>query len=372
MTFLQGKVTFKKPVSKMIQSMITSGIQPDPGVFTLFVAAGGLLMTVATYARIGYGESYSKAVNLSVTFVTLGKFREFLIEPIAGFLHLTDRKMKRWFANVLVYANTEKLVERRTSELRDRCFRLGQKLREYQARQNSSHASLEKLTAGLAHELNNSLNVIGGVVDPIRKDLTELKTLVPDKKEAHYLVDEMDVLLGDLSRGAERAANIISNLTKISTSVTSLSGMRHFDAFEHLMVKCQWMQLSFPHVKFGFKVRKNTRLFGDVNEILHCIHNLMINAVEATAGIAAPQVEVIIGRESHFSTIIVSDNGPGISGADRKRIFEPFYTTKKPKLHSGMGLFTVHHIVKKYGGVIEAEENLTGGTIFKIKLPGTE
>jgi signal transduction histidine kinase len=62
----------------------------------------------------------------------------------------------------------------------------------------------------------------------------------------------------------------------------------------------------------------------------------------------------------------VADRGPGISAADRERIFEPFFSTKNS---TGLGLSICHSIVRQHGGQLEAQPRSDGGTVFRMTLP---
>ena len=70
-----------------------------------------------------------------------------------------------------------------------------------------------------------------------------------------------------------------------------------------------------------------------------------------------------------FIWIMITDTGTGISTEDHKKIFDPFYTTKEVGKGTGLGLFVVHQIIKRYHGLIEIEGQIGKGTIVSIKLP---
>jgi two-component system, NtrC family, nitrogen regulation sensor histidine kinase NtrY len=115
----------------------------------------------------------------------------------------------------------------------------------------------------------------------------------------------------------------------------------------------------------------------DLEQIRRVVINLVDNAVEALGGSAArPRPDgsrPTIGVETQHDAgngvarIRVSDNGPGISPADRDKLFMPYYSTKQRG--SGLGLAIVRRIVAEHGGSIEAEDNVPSGTVFTIELP---
>jgi two-component system nitrogen regulation sensor histidine kinase NtrY len=114
----------------------------------------------------------------------------------------------------------------------------------------------------------------------------------------------------------------------------------------------------------------------DVEQIRRVIINLVDNAVEALGGsAAAPRadgsavitVETVHDSAQGVARILVADNGPGISAADRDKLFMPYYSTKGRG--SGLGLAIVRRIVVEHGGSIEVHDNQPTGTRFVIELP---
>jgi two-component system nitrogen regulation sensor histidine kinase NtrY len=115
----------------------------------------------------------------------------------------------------------------------------------------------------------------------------------------------------------------------------------------------------------------------DVEQIRRVVINLVDNAVEALGGASAgarpdgePPTIVVDTCPDPANSIVrlrVSDNGPGISPADRDKLFMPYYSTKRRG--SGLGLAIVRRIVAEHGGSIEASDNAPHGTVFTIELP---
>jgi two-component system nitrogen regulation sensor histidine kinase NtrY len=115
----------------------------------------------------------------------------------------------------------------------------------------------------------------------------------------------------------------------------------------------------------------------DVEQIRRVVINLVDNAVEALGGTsagprpggAAPTIllETTYDRVNGVARIVVSDNGPGITSADRDKLFMPYYSTKRRG--SGLGLAIVRRIIAEHGGSIEVADNVPSGTIFTVDLP---
>ncbi len=115
----------------------------------------------------------------------------------------------------------------------------------------------------------------------------------------------------------------------------------------------------------------------DVEQIRRVVINLVDNAVEALGGPAAGErpggaAPLVLVETRHdpghgVARIVIADNGPGISAADRDKLFMPYYSTKQRG--SGLGLAIVRRIIVEHGGSIEVEDNEPAGTRFVIELP---
>jgi signal transduction histidine kinase len=112
---------------------------------------------------------------------------------------------------------------------------------------------------------------------------------------------------------------------------------------------------------------------GDRIQIQQVILNLIVNGMDAMAG-APAEHRKIIGRTAQvddtFAEISISDFGPGIPSDDFEKVFDPFFTTKTDGM--GMGLSIARTIVEAHGGQIWAENQATGGAVFRLALPLTK
>jgi signal transduction histidine kinase len=95
--------------------------------------------------------------------------------------------------------------------------------------------------------------------------------------------------------------------------------------------------------------------------------NLVVNGCEAQQ--SSGEVRVVSRREAGRAVVEFMDRGPGVAQADRRRIFEPFFSTKDS---TGLGLAICHTIVSQHGGELSVERRPGGGSLFRMRLPASE
>jgi two-component system, cell cycle sensor histidine kinase and response regulator CckA len=224
--------------------------------------------------------------------------------------------------------------------------------------------SLGLLAGGIAHDFNNLLTVLMGNISLIRDD----SGLTPDAAES----------LEQAEKAASRARDLTQQLltfakggAPIRSAVSLPEIVREVAEFalRGSKVRCQF---DLPSSLWPANVDK-----GQIGQV---VQNIVINAIQAmpeggVVDIALSNREV--GTElggvlapGRYVRLDIADHGPGISTADLGRIFDPYFTTKKNG--SGLGLATVHSIVKKHAGHITAESMIGRGTTFHIWLPAAE
>ena len=106
---------------------------------------------------------------------------------------------------------------------------------------------------------------------------------------------------------------------------------------------------------------------GNAVELEQVLVNLIRNAIESRASDA--EVHVRVEDSQARAVVLVRDNGTGLSDETKKRLFEPFYTTKLREGGSGLGLSVAHGILMTHGGEIEVVSEMSAGACFRISLP---
>jgi len=230
-------------------------------------------------------------------------------------------------------------------------------------------ASVGRLTAGLAHELNNPLNFVGGNIKPVWDDFDELKKSLPENEylKNKHIFDEIEELLSNIQEGSKRASSIIDNLLKISPRAQneqqSLIDLEDLTRRTILLFKNV-----FGKVTIDLKADQKISFVGNSVEINQVLMNLIKNAIDSTNGQKERNITVVLTKAFNYCTIDIQDNGPGIPKENINKIFDPFFTTKKQGEGTGLGLYISYGIIKKHGGelsVIPSE----GGACFRISLP---
>ncbi|NQZ75489.1 MAG: PAS domain-containing protein [Ekhidna sp.] len=254
-------------------------------------------------------------------------------------------------------------------------------------------ASLGQLTAGIAHEINNPINFIFNGIESLKTSLSDLEvilakyhevegTLAPDKlKEINELKDELEYdllredlkdMLVDIKEGAIRTIEIVKGLRVFSR-------LDEEDQKEADINECLDATITLLNNKLKNNVEL-TRTFDPHLERIQCypgqlnqvFMNMINNSIQAFKDDHPnPEIEVATYSNDTELTIMIKDNGIGMSEETRNRIFEPFYTTKPVGVGTGLGMSISFGIIEKHGGRIELDTKLGVGTEFRIILPKT-
>ncbi len=265
----------------------------------------------------------------------------------------------------------EQMLEKQAKTIKRQKEQLGVALKEvHDVNDNGQFAekmkSLKNLVAGLSHELNNPVNVIGGVVTPILENIKELRQM-SDEKQAESLLDEVTLLLGDLQRGANKVTRIVKNFSSIAPSNIRTDA----DFFDPSVVFAEiikeWKD-SNPDITLNSRISRGIELYANEDELKKTIGILLKNAQEAVKGNVNPSVQLRITQNARSTFILVTDNGVGICSEYQSKIFEPFFSTKDDSETGGLGLYTAYNIIKNHHGEIKAICD-DDQTTFKVTIP---
>ncbi len=233
------------------------------------------------------------------------------------------------------------------------------RIREQQMLQSAKMASLGKLAAGVAHEINNPL---GGIF--VYANLMKEKTKEDDSRYGY-----IEKILASAARTKEIVRGLLefSRPTKLHFVSTSVN-----DALESVVALLD-QQGAFYNVRITKGLAASPpHVTADPIQLEQVFMNIIMNATEAMQGTGRIDIKTAVSADGKFLDTTISDTGPGISEKDIGRIFEPFYTTKGPSSTgsgTGLGLAISYGIIEKHNGTITVASSEGAGTTFTVRLP---
>lgn len=278
--------------------------------------------------------------------------------------------------------------------------------------QNEKMSSLGRLVAGIAHEVNNPINFIGGNIEYIEENVNglidvirpyqektpeigyklyqKLQSLKFQSLDLEFLRQDLPKAFKSVKKGVERIETIVSNLMKFAH--LNESGTKDIDIHH-----------SLGNILFLLDNRLNktgqaipiqlVKFYGDIPSIHghpallnQALMNILSNAIDAldsnlvsdvgqhsSQDIEAQLKQITLKTEAvdnSWVKIAIADNGPGIPLDIQSHIFEPFFTTKSVGDGIGMGLSISYQIItERHGGTLECLSTPNQGTEFIIHLP---
>ena len=245
--------------------------------------------------------------------------------------------------------------------------------------------SLGTLVAGVAHEINNPINLIMFNIPLLQKIWNDFQPILeeaavkkPDRKygglTCNFLQENYSQLLSDMNMAVGRVAKIINDLKNFARQST-ISDKKVISINEAVENALRLAQISIreSEVKLKYKLEHNLPLMeGNLQSIEQVVLNLIINAIQAVEHDRG-EIKIITGSQNRGEGIFisVSDNGPGIDPSISDRIFDPFFTSKQAGDGIGLGLAITYNLVRAHGGNITFESEKGKGTTFTVLFPTT-
>jgi two-component system NtrC family sensor kinase len=224
-------------------------------------------------------------------------------------------------------------------------------------------ASLGKLAATIAHEINNPLAAVLTYIRLIMK-------LISMGRFTEERIDNISQYLGTMEVETARCGEIVKNLLAFSRQ-SSLDIKLH--SVEEIIEKSLILvshDLEIREIQLVKHIEPGLpNIQCDFRQIQQVFLNLMSNASEAMAKGGVLSVTTNKVDTEDFLEVAIADTGCGIPKEDLKNIFEPFFTTKEEGKGVGLGLSVVYGIITRHNGSIEVESKLGKGSAFKVRLP---
>lgn len=215
-------------------------------------------------------------------------------------------------------------------------------------------AFVGKLSAGIAHEINEPLGRVLGFAQLIKKQgLSSVQQL-----------DDLEKII----KASLYAREIIKKLMFFSRQMPmQLVPVNINDSIENILTFID-MRYQSKSVKIISRLESNLpTITADPVQISQVIVNLLTNAIYAMP--KGGTVVVTTERKQGYIKLIVCDNGSGMTPEVQRKIFEPFFTTKPVGHGTGLGLSVVHGIVLDHGGSIRVNSKVGKGTDFEVRFP---
>ena len=278
------------------------------------------------------------------------------------------------------------LVGREISELRRAYKKLADshqelKLTQEQLVNAEKMASLGRLVAGVAHELNNPISFIYGnthaLMSYTKKLMPYLETIqkLPlsselvdndTTKKIDKIVRDLPSLLDGTLEGVERVRDIVMDLRQFSSG--QQYEFKHFDLVHTIDTTLRWL-LKDQQVDVTISLPEVLEIEGQPGRIQQVLMNLIQNALDALENIEGSKLVITLTEEPDFACVTIADNGCGIPKEILPHIFEPFVTSKDSGKGTGLGLSLSYRFVSDHGGLLSAENLEQGGAMFTLKLP---
>lgn len=223
-------------------------------------------------------------------------------------------------------------------------------------------ASLGRMAAGFAHELNSPLTGIITFSHLIMKRLPE--TDKENREDLQVIIDQ-----------AERCSKIIKGLLGFSRRTGYEITLTDINNLIERTVSMVKNQAKFHNIEFRLNLERSLpQIKVDAHQIEQVFLNLLINAADAmnesgTITIASRLLKDAEDPSREFIELEFTDTGPGIPEEYLSKIFEPFFTTKPPGKGTGLGLSVSYGIIKRHGGTIFVKSSPNKGASFFIRLP---
>jgi signal transduction histidine kinase len=265
-------------------------------------------------------------------------------------------------------------------EMRERTNELDKAYTELKENQNKmiaieKMASLGRLTAGIAHEMNTPLAAVRAVMKELKELANEYKSSINNKD---VLPEDHENIAADMlknielaEKAAEKSAGFIRGI-KGQTFATNESLLESFQA-SHIIedsVNLLEFRIKKSNIKIIKNLDENISLYGNQRWLSQIITNLVNNAIDASLRKNESFIEINFKRfDKDHAELKVIDNGSGIAPENMLKIFDPLFTTKPFGEATGLGLSIVQELVNHFKGTVSVES--ADLTTFKIIFPLT-
>ncbi|WP_143519917.1 sensor histidine kinase [Reichenbachiella sp. 5M10] len=252
-------------------------------------------------------------------------------------------------------------------------------------------ASLGQLTAGIAHEINNPVNFVSNGVNSIKENFEKYQLFIEnyrticeqetieEVKKLYKSIRDDDKEYQELRTLTEESIDDVSYGTSRITEI--VNGLRIFSRQDEHEVKEAEIGTIIDNALLILKpkYKKKAKILKDFDhnlKAIKCLPGQLNQALVNLIGNAADAIDFkgtitirTVDKDADNIQIQVQDDGKGIPEEVRKKIFDPFYTTKPVGKGTGLGLSITYSIIDKHGGTIVVDSTEGKGTVFTVTIP---
>ncbi|MBN1847153.1 MAG: PAS domain S-box protein [Deltaproteobacteria bacterium] len=222
--------------------------------------------------------------------------------------------------------------------------------------QSEKIASVGRMAAGVAHEINNPLSGIMIYAELLKENLKDNLQHLKDVQEIITQTLRCKKIVSDLLEFSRQSVGKVSSFSVEELINKSLNLFVNQALFQDIQVQ-QLIEEGMPH------------MVGDPGQLQQVLTNLLLNAADAMHGKGRLNIDATFDHAREYFIIKVSDTGPGIPKDLHDKIFDIFFTTKPVGKGTGLGLSITKNIIQLHGGNIMVDSAPGKGTSFIIELP---
>ena len=282
---------------------------------------------------------------------------------VLGKFHVERRKAAAFFLGGGLFIALLTLVTTRALNRRVVQMDAERHLVDEQLLQSQKLASIGELSAGIAHEINNPLAVIG-------EEAGWMQDLL--KREHFQGVEELDELqdsLREIVKQAGRCRDITHKLLRFARKSDAVVRAVELNKLVGEVIEMREHQAELNNIQIIRKFEPDIPMVHtDPAQVRQVLLNLINNAMDALGQSGKITVSTDMW-EKGGAIIRVADNGPGIAKENLGKIFDPFFTTKPPGKGTGLGLSICHGILEKLGAKISVSSKVGEGAVFTVRIP---
>ena len=220
---------------------------------------------------------------------------------------------------------------------------------------NEKMADLGKISAGVVHELNAPLSVIVSASQIILREEGVPEAVL----EMVSRISSEAQRLSHLTKGLLNFGSVDETISNVDLNLTVdfILNFLNFEAARRAVTVLKQFDHTLPTIRL------------DGNLLKQILLNIIMNALQAMEEDGGKLLVETAQGESGTICFTIADNGPGIPAETVDRIFDRYFTTKKPGEGTGLGLFVTKSLVTSMGGNVGVTSRLGGGTTFTVTLP---